>query len=117
MRREAGITKIELIVTVGICAVLVLMLIPPTSHSKHGPGHVRISCAANLQGLGWSFNSFSILHGDYPFEISTNRGGSRQMTNDIAAHFKALDPVGWTYAVCPALRSRIPVTTSSNSIS
>ena len=83
VRNQAGFTRTELAVVVGIVVVLALLLLPhflggPRAYAKA----VRISCLNNLKQLGIGYRTFANDNGDqYPaYAASTNGGWSELLT-------------------------------------
>ncbi|MDR3460237.1 MAG: type II secretion system protein [Verrucomicrobiae bacterium] len=83
-RRAAAFTLVELLVVIGIIALLAALLLPVlqqgTARAK------RIHCVNNLRETGLAAHLFANDHGGkFPTEISTNDGGSLEF---VAAGFQ-----------------------------
>ena len=100
-----------------VCLVLVLfiglpaaMLMPALSRAKDRAQ--RINCVNNLKQIGIAFRVWALDHGDqYPFNVSTNLGGTLEacapgadsFDQNAAVHFMALsNELGVTHIlICP----------------
>jgi prepilin-type N-terminal cleavage/methylation domain-containing protein len=59
--KRAGFTLVELLVVIGVMAILVAMLMPALSKVRESAR--RAKCAANLKNMGAAAHSFAGLHG------------------------------------------------------
>lgn len=119
--RQAGaFTLVEMLVVIGIIALLAALLLPAVTASKQRAK--RIVCENQLRQTGIAFQSFAHDHnGKFPMQVSTNDGGSEEFVQSgyLANgpfyfgfhHFQPLAGVLQTPAilVCPA-DTRLPAT-------
>src|SRR5262245_41791017 len=65
MRKRAGFSLVEIMVTVGIIAVLIALLLPVLSRAREAAN--RVACASNLRNLGQACHTFALSHrGRFP---------------------------------------------------
>jgi prepilin-type processing-associated H-X9-DG protein len=82
-------TLIELIVIVGIIALLALVLIPGVVNARHKAE--RIHCISRLKQIGLSFRLWSGDNsGVYPMARSTNQQGTLEMADEVWRTFQVL---------------------------
>lgn len=101
-----GMTLVELLCVTFVISILVLMVLP-TVH-RHPPAY-RIKCVNNLKNVGLAYRIWATDNNDlFPFQLSTNNGGSRELTNDIAGQFRVLSNELSTplIIVCPRERGK-----------
>lgn len=73
-RKQLAFTLIELVVVIGIFAILAVMAFPALAHGK--PRADRAACANNLKQLGAAFQTWSLNHtGPYPMGVPMSSGG------------------------------------------
>src|ERR1044072_1744030 len=76
--RESGMTLIEVLVVLAVCAVFLAMVdfgVPSNSKARA----LRIQCVNNLKQTGLAFRVWAGDHGDqYPMEISETNGGAME---------------------------------------
>src|SRR5882724_2045484 len=117
-RRADAFTLVEMLVVIGIIAILAALLLPALSASKKRAQ--RIVCENNLRQLGLAFHTFAHDHnGKFPMEVSTSDGGSQEfVANGYIVtgnfyfgyrHFQALAGILETpkILICPA-DTRLP---------
>jgi prepilin-type N-terminal cleavage/methylation domain-containing protein len=64
-QRGRGFTLVELLVVIGIIAVLVAMLLPALANAREQS--FRVACASNLRQMGQIAHSFAVQHkGRFP---------------------------------------------------
>jgi prepilin-type N-terminal cleavage/methylation domain-containing protein/prepilin-type processing-associated H-X9-DG protein len=81
----AGFTLVELLVVIGIVAVLIGILLPVISKAKVSAN--TAACAANLRSIGQALRAYETEFGTYPFSIyfsSSAAVGNREAINDGA---------------------------------
>jgi prepilin-type processing-associated H-X9-DG protein len=86
----AAFTLPELLVLVGVCAILLLVLV--ASMARHRPMGQRIKCVNNLKNVGLAFRIFATDNHDlYPFQIEGTNGTKNLLgKNDAFRHFLAI---------------------------
>ena len=101
-----GLTLIELLIVIGVIAVLVGLLIPAGGYDHKGKA-MRAYCQNSLKQIGFASRTWAADHNhQFPMLISTNAGGSLEWAAgaDVVRHFQAIsneinDP---KYLVCPS---------------
>ncbi len=82
MSRKNGFTLVELLVVIGIIAVLVAMLLPALNKARQQA--VRISCLSNLRQLGMMFHMYAQDNkGSLPYCTSTKWSDSYGVDADL----------------------------------
>jgi hypothetical protein len=94
------------------------MLLPPLSRAKARAQ--EISCVSSMQQIGIAFRTWSVDHqGEFPFNVSTNKGGTLELCSpdtdgfdkNSVVHFRVMhDEFGGSARVfvCPADSSKWP---------
>jgi prepilin-type N-terminal cleavage/methylation domain-containing protein len=82
--RRRGFTLIELLVVLGIILLLVAILIPAITRTRHTGG--RMKCASNLRQIGQGIQMYANENnGDFPRTVSDGAGGPpTEYTNPFA---------------------------------
>lgn len=99
-------TLVEVVVVLVIIIILVGMLIPARIH-PHSTDARLIKCVNNLKNIGLAYRIWATDNGDrYPFDVSTNEGGTLELRQDILAQFRALSNELSTPKIvfCPRLK-------------
>lgn len=79
---------IEVLCVVAILVLLVGMLWP--APRRHGD-RSRIKCVNNLKNVGLAYRIWATDNHDvFPFEVSTNDGGTMELLGDVAVQFQVL---------------------------
>lgn len=95
-RQQAGFTLTEVLVAVGICAVLAAMILPAISNSIMAAK--RTSCAANMRQIGTALLTYANDHdGDFP-ETSHTTTVSKAWISVLSPYLSDMDKV----RICPA---------------
>jgi type II secretory pathway pseudopilin PulG len=109
-RQRQGWTLIELLVLIAILAV-VFSLVPCAPRGARTRAQ-RVACLNNLKQIAFASLIYAEEHGGkLPFEISTNRSGTREWTNspEVFRHFLVLSNEllqSPKVLACPADRQR-----------
>ena len=102
--RESALTIIEVLLVIAIIAILLAMFLPALAYSGPDTGG---RCAGNLKQIGGATQSWLIDHHDnYPMEVSTNDGGTKEFKfgSETFEHFIVLSNYlkrGSPVLVCP----------------
>jgi prepilin-type N-terminal cleavage/methylation domain-containing protein len=73
-KRIRAFTLIELVVVLGVLAVLATMLLPAMARVRGSAS--RVACADNLKQIGVAFNTWKVSHSaQYPMNVLNFRGG------------------------------------------
>jgi competence protein ComGC len=90
-RKSAALTLVEVLVVIGIIALLAAILLPALAAARKKSSN--ISCADNLKFIGLSYQLWSGDHGDkYPTEVSVTNGGAMESaaTGDAVSVFQVM---------------------------
>ncbi len=83
-RSGTGFSLIELLVVIGIIAILAALLLPALAKSKSQAN--RVHCLGNLHQAGIAFQLFANEHNELlPMQLSTNQGGALEFCLSSAA--------------------------------
>jgi competence protein ComGC len=91
IRRNHGLTLVELVVVIFGIAFLVALLLPALAAAKYK--HSGLSCVNNLQEIGLAYRIWEGDNGDlYPTSVSVTNGGAMESaaTGDVAAVFQVM---------------------------
>jgi prepilin-type N-terminal cleavage/methylation domain-containing protein len=116
-QRRHGMTLLESLVVMVLLAVLVAMLAPAFAPARHHGGPF---CINNLKQIGTAFQIWANDHADvYPWETSTNSGGSREYAfgPDVFRHFQIMQNEMGQFPkilLCPKDKERFAATNFIN---
>lgn len=71
----------NLSIALACCAIVMGLVLPidhPIIYAGEGQKAVHINCVNNLKQIGLVFRMWSDDHGNYPFNVSTNAGGTME---------------------------------------
>lgn len=112
----------ELLLVIGVVAVLGALLYPKLSRAKHISQ--RITCNGNLKGIGVGFRIWAGNTNAYPMQISVESGGSKEFiaSGETFRHFQVMSNELSTPAIltCPSDKTRtqissfVPTLSNSN---
>jgi prepilin-type processing-associated H-X9-DG protein len=109
-----AMTLVEVLVVIGVVTLLLMLLLPATSHE---PTRAPIAhCLSNLRQVGLAFHMFADdNNGPFPPQVSITNGGSMEFisSNSPALHFGTLSNYlgrSWSVLHCPADQFRQPLT-------
>jgi len=84
-----AVTFIEIICVVAGLSMLAILILPLLAHSHRHTTDMK--CRNNLKNIGLAYRIWATDNNDvFPFQVSTNKGGVLELTNDIAAQFGVL---------------------------
>jgi prepilin-type N-terminal cleavage/methylation domain-containing protein len=84
-----GMTLVEIMCVTVVISLLVFLFLPTLGQSKRHTTDVK--CRNNLNNVALAYRIWSTDGGDsFPFHISTNNGGTLELTNNVADQFRAL---------------------------
>ena len=107
-----GMTRLEVLCVLVVVVILASMIIP-AGHDREKVNAIR--CRVNLKNIGIAYRIFAEDNaGLFPFHVSTNQSGSLELTNDIAAQFRALSNELATpkIVLCPSLAAKVIAATN-----
>jgi hypothetical protein len=108
-KRQVGLTRLEVLVIVGVVLIGGVVLVPKWIKSKEGSKLAH--CPRNLKQLGMSEKSWLLDRGGrFPWQTPASEGGSMQYaaSADVFRHFQAISNEFETpkFLVCPSDASR-----------
>src|SRR5690242_2467632 len=98
MRVRRGFTLVELLVVIGIIAVLIGILIPTLNKAREAS--MRVQCGSNLRTLGQMYQLYANRYKDYaPIGFIKNGAGIQKSWNYVAYYnrsgIKRTTLLGW----------------------
>lgn len=102
---EHGLTLIEVLVIIGVIAILACVFLPATEPNKARAE--RIMCVNNLKQCGLAFTIWEGNHGDkFPMDVVETNGGTAEFTSgpNLWRHFQVMSNELSTpkVLICPA---------------
>jgi len=94
-RNRAAFTLVELLVVIGIIAILIGVLMPALSRARHAANTVK--CAANLRNLAQGMLEYAALYQNYIAGAPCNTGGGWTVVGTNNSGY----PPSWTAANFP----------------
>jgi prepilin-type processing-associated H-X9-DG protein len=104
---------IEIVVVLVVIVILVGMIVPAGRVKDRD--HDLLKCSNNLKTIGVAYRIWATDNGDhYPFNVSTNDGGTLELRHDILAQFRVLSNELSTPKIvyCPRLNPKVTEATS-----
>jgi prepilin-type N-terminal cleavage/methylation domain-containing protein/prepilin-type processing-associated H-X9-DG protein len=95
-REHPGFTMIELLLVVGIIAVLIALLLPAIQSARENAR--RVQCTKNLMQIGVALGNYASLHKVYPPGVVNDTGPISNIPTGY--HF------GWAVRILPQLEQR-----------
>ncbi|HWX20461.1 MAG TPA: type II secretion system protein [Candidatus Binatia bacterium] len=110
-QKVAALTVPELLIVMGVLAILALVLLPPLARSHRSPSHSR--CLSNQKQISICFKVWANDNNDrYPMQVSTNEGGTLEFVagGNAFVHFRVMSNELSTPKIllCPADTKRGP---------
>jgi prepilin-type N-terminal cleavage/methylation domain-containing protein/prepilin-type processing-associated H-X9-DG protein len=108
-KRQRGFTLVELLVVIGIIALLISILLP--SLSKARAAGQRVACQSNLRQLVLATHMFAQEHGGFiPQAYNNGSGVMRGSNTPLAKTWDFSEPMwGWEYALMKYMKRNKPV--------
>jgi type II secretory pathway pseudopilin PulG len=91
--RDAGLTRIECLVVLGVLGLISFFLLLPMSYGKSKARAQRINCVNNLKNIGLITRQFATEHGEeFPWQIPSSKGGAQEAaaTGNLVPIFQLL---------------------------
>ena len=89
MDSTRGITLIEVLCLLAVMAIIGGVLLPMLGHQRPHPRSIK--CVNNLKNIGLAYRIWAVDHNDsFPFNVSTNEGGTRELRGDIVFQLRTL---------------------------
>ncbi len=73
MKRRPAFTLVELLVVIGIIAIMIAILLPSLRKARESA--VRVQCLSNIRQLGIAITLYSNAYGEYPIVYTSEGGG------------------------------------------
>ena len=84
-----GFTLIEILVTIGITALLIALTLPAIQAARESAR--KTECVGNLKNLGLAVASFNVTHNGFPRSVtSLNPGVVNNLTSPYSMHCQLL---------------------------
>ena len=111
---QAGLTLIDLLITIAVLFILVVMTLPGTTKNKVKPE--KIICTNNLKQVGLAFCVWANEHENKsPMEVSVTNSGAMEavLSSNVAAVFQVMsnELMSPKILFCPTDKKRIQATT------
>ena len=90
-KKNAALTKIEVVVIVAVLAILAALFLPALAAAKRKSS--KLNCASNLKQIGIAFRLWEgDNNGKYPMAVSVTNGGAMELvaTGNVAACFRVM---------------------------
>jgi prepilin-type processing-associated H-X9-DG protein len=84
---KRGMTLVEILCVTVAVTLIILAILPAIARSTAKVS--RIKCVNNLKNIGLAFRIFATDNDGFPFQVSTNQGGTMDLT-DVVAQFQAV---------------------------
>ena len=86
---HAAFTLLELICTIAVLAIAAIVILPFFAKTKSHPP--RFKCINNLKNIGLAYRIWATDNNEnFPFQLSTNQGGTRELPSDIVFQLQTL---------------------------
>lgn len=89
--RFSAFTRIEFVVVIGVCVLMCFVVLETLRPARHISS--RLTCSVNLKQFAFAAQMFKDAHAGYPWEVSTNHGGTEEfavLNEQTFRHFQTL---------------------------